>query len=81
MQENKFVSCYDHITWNDRRLEGVATEDDKSETFVAQARTLLDTLEVTPDLPMVTPRHASPTPCAKPPALHMRLAFVFATVS
>jgi hypothetical protein len=46
MQENKFVSCYDHITWNDKRLQGIATEDDKSETFVAQARTLLDTLEV-----------------------------------
>jgi hypothetical protein len=46
VQENKFVSCYDHITWNDKRLEGIATEDDKSETFVAQARTLLDTLEV-----------------------------------
>ena len=47
LQENKFVSCYDHITWNDKRLQGIATEDDKSETFVAQARTLLDTLEVT----------------------------------
>ena len=46
LQENKFVSCYDHITWNDKRLQGIATEDDKSETFVAQARTLLDTLEV-----------------------------------
>ena len=40
------MSCYDHITWNDKRLQGIATEDDKSETFVAQARTLLDTLEV-----------------------------------
>lgn len=46
MQENRFVSCYDHITWNEKRLEGVAAEDDKSETFVAQARTLLDGLEV-----------------------------------
>ena len=46
VQENNFVSIYDRMTWSDARLKGVAAEDDKSETFVAQARTLLEACEV-----------------------------------
>lgn len=46
LQENDLVSMFDRMTWSDARLKGMAAEDDKSETFVAQARTLLDSAEV-----------------------------------
>jgi len=42
------VSMFDRMTWSDARLKGVAAGDDKSETFVAQARTLFDTCQVLP---------------------------------
>lgn len=44
-EENDLVSMFDRMTWSDARLKGMAAEDDKSETFVAQARTLLESAE------------------------------------
>lgn len=43
------MSLFDRSTWSGARVAGViAPDDDKSETFVAQARTLLDGMQVGP---------------------------------
>lgn len=47
IQDDDRVSLFDRSTWSGARLGGAITADeDKSETFVAQARTLLDGLQV-----------------------------------
>ena len=45
-QDDDRVSLFDRSTWSGERLGGAAVNDDKPETFVAQARNLLDSLQV-----------------------------------
>jgi hypothetical protein len=46
-QDDDRVSLFDRSTWSGERLGGaVPMNDDKPETFVAQARNLLDSLQV-----------------------------------